>query len=421
MSKFIIEGQKQLSGEITVAGNKNATLPIIAASILTDEPCILHNVPDIRDVHAMFQIARDTGKTIEVQGINSYSISGTVHKSQPNAELVQKLRASILFFGALVAKTGETIIAPPGGCVIGRRHVSPHFEALADLGVEVNTDEGDYRGKLKNRKDSYTFLREASVTATENVLLVAAVSPHLTVVENAACEPHVADLAIVLQKMGAEIKGIGSNRMEIRGTKSLKGFEHSISSDFIESGTFAVLAAATNSTISIKGIDRSHMHMTGYFLEKMGVGITYSANGTSMKITSAFQLVSPGRKIQVGLWPGFPTDLMSPIIVLATQAEGTTLCHDWMFESRMFFVDKLISMGADVTLCDPHRVLVTGPKKLRGQRLTSPDIRAGIALVIAALSARGESVIENAELVDRGYQNIVDRLQSIGARITRQE
>lgn len=421
MSKFIIEGAKQLSGEIRVAGNKNAALPIIAATILTDEPCLLHNVPDIRDVHAMFEIARDIGKKVEKQNLSSYLISGEAKKSRPDSVLVQQLRASILFFGALLAKTGEAIIAPPGGCVIGRRHVEPHFEALTDLGVEVNTNEGDYRGKLTGGKDSYTFLKEASVTATENALLVAAISPHLTIIENAACEPHVADLANVLQKMGAKIKGIGSNRMEIRGRKSLKGVEHSISSDFIESGTFAFLAATTKSKLTIVGIERSHMQMTGYFLEKMGIGISYTADGTSMKITPAKKLVSPGRKIQVGLWPGFPTDLMSPMIVLATQTEGTTLCHDWMFESRMFFVDKLIAMGADITLCDPHRALVTGPSKLRGQKLSSPDIRAGIALVIAALSAKGESSIDNAELVDRGYQNIVQRLQSIGAIIKREE
>lgn len=418
MSKFLIQGQKTLTGSIRVAGNKNATLPIIAATILTDDECILENVPEIRDVHAMFEIARDIGKTVTKISDNSYSIKGTTLKSKPKTELVQKLRASILFFGALIAKTGQAIIAPPGGCVIGRRHVSPHFEALADLGINVSTEQGDYHGTFSGQSKYYTFLREASVTATENAMLVAALSAQATVIENAACEPHVADLAAVLVKMGAEINGLGSNKMVIKGSSSLKGFRHVISSDFIESGTFAVLAAATKSTLTIKGIELAHMRMTGYFLEKMGVRITYNKQGTEMQIHPG-DLTSPGRKIQVGLWPGFPTDLMSPMIVLATQAAGTTLCHDWMFESRMFFVDKLIAMGADITLCDPHRALVTGPSKLRGQNLSSPDIRAGIALVIAALSARGESIIDNAELVDRGYQNIVERLQTIGADIER--
>jgi UDP-N-acetylglucosamine 1-carboxyvinyltransferase len=421
MSKFIIQGQKKLSGEIKVAGNKNAALPIIAATILTDDECILKNVPEIRDVHAMFDIARNIGKTITKLAENEYSVRGGVLTSKPETELVQKLRASILFFGALIARTGEAVIAPPGGCIIGRRQVAPHFEALTDLGVVIDTDEGAYRGKkVSSPQKAYTFLKEASVTATENSLLVAAANPGLTIIENAACEPHVADLAAVLIKMGVTISGIGSNRMEIKGSSKLKGFNHSVSSDFIESGTFAVLAAATKSSLLISGIERVHMNMTGYFLQRMGIGIEYNTSGTSMKI-SAGDIKSPGRKIQVGLWPGFPTDLMSPMIVLATQATGTTLCHDWMFESRMFFVDKLISMGADITLCDPHRALVTGPARLRGQKLSSPDIRAGIALVIAALTARGESIIDNAELVDRGYQNIVERLQNIGADIKRIE
>ena len=419
MSKFIIEGQHRLSGEIRVAGNKNASLPVIAATILTDKECVLDNVPDIRDVHAMFDIAGDLGKKISRLSGNSYSISGKINKSDPDNELVQKLRASILFFGALIGKTGQAQIAPPGGCVIGRRQISPHFEALTDMGVTIRVED-DYHGKVNQAKDSNIFLREASVTATENALLVAASRPRKTVLQNAACEPHVADLAVVLQKMGAQISGIGSNKIEINGSKSLKGFRHTISSDFIESGTFAILAAATHSPLVITGIEQDHMVMTGYYLEKMGVSIEYSGGGKSMKISPG-ELKDPGRKIQVGLWPGFPTDLMSPMIVLATQARGTTLCHDWMFESRMFFVDKLIAMGANITLCDPHRVLVSGPSSLKSQTLSSPDIRAGIALVIAALIARGESTIGNTELIDRGYQNIVERLSDIGAVIKRIE
>jgi len=421
MSKFVIGGQNTLSGEIKVAGNKNAALPIIATTILTDQECHLNNVPDISDVHAMLNICRDLGKKVVQKTPNSYVISGSVNKSEPDVELVQKLRASILFFGALIAKTGEGYIAPPGGCVLGKRHIGPHFEALSDMGIDVSIGTKTYIGKrTKKAKDAYTFLQEASVTATENALLVAASCPFKSVIENAACEPHVADMAEVLQKMGTQIKGIGSNRMEIIGSESLSGYSHSISSDFIESGTFAILAACTHSNLTITGIEKSHMRMTGYHLQNMGVGIDYAADGKSMKISPG-ELKSPGKKVQVGLWPGFPTDLMSPMIVLCTQTLGTTLCHDWMFESRMFFVDKLIVMGADITLCDPHRALVTGPTQLRGQNLLSPDIRAGIALVIAALSARGESIIANAELVDRGYQNIVDRLTAVGAKISRIE
>ena len=420
MSKFIIDGGKTLSGEITVAGNKNAALPIIAATILTDEECILENVPDISDVQAMFAIARDIGKKIDQIGPTSYTISGVAGNSHPEPQLVQKLRASILFLGALLAKTGEATIAPPGGCVIGRRHISPHLEALSDLGMEIEIGEHAYHGKRTERKEAYTFLHEASVTATENAMLVAATSSHVTIIENAACEPHVADLALMLQKMGVKIQGVGSNRMEINGKEKLKGVKHSISSDYIESNTFVILAACTNSVLTIKNIEKKHMQMTSFIFKKMGITLEYSADEKSMTVKSV-PLKSPGKKIQAGLWPNFPTDLMSPMIVLTTQAEGTTLCHDWMFESRMFFVDKLIAMGADITLCDPHRALVSGPTQLKGQHLSSPDIRAGIALVIAALTARGESIIANAELIDRGYQNIVGRLQMLGAAIKREK
>jgi UDP-N-acetylglucosamine 1-carboxyvinyltransferase len=419
MSKFIIEGGNKLSGEITVAGNKNAALPIIAATILTDEECILENVPDIRDVQAMLAIAMDIGKKVEKIGLTTYKISGEASNPYPDPILVQKLRASILFLGALLAKTGKASIAPPGGCVIGRRQIAPHFEALTDLGMEIGIGEHAYLGKRIEQKAAITFLHEASVTATENAMLVAAISPHTTIIENAACEPHVVDLALILQKMGAQILGIGSNRMEITGQEKLNGVKHTISSDYIETGTFAILAASTNSILTINNIEKEHMQMTGFFFEKMGIDLHFSDDGKSMTVKPR-HLKNPGKKIQVGLWPNFPTDLMSPMIVLATQSEGTTLCHDWMFESRMFFVDKLIAMGADITLCDPHRALVSGPTQLKGQNLSSPDIRAGIALVIAALSARGRSVIANAELVDRGYQNIVDRLQRLGASITRE-
>ncbi len=419
MSKFIIEGDHPLQGEITVAGNKNAALPIIAATVLTDEECLLENVPDIRDVHAMLDILRDLGKEVEALSANCYRITGAVRHTTPSRERVQRLRASILYLGALLGKAGEARIAPPGGCVIGRRHVSPHFEALRALGAEITITEEYYEATVQQRKAATAFLTEASVTATENALLFAAASPREMHIENAACEPHVADLARVLEKMGATIQGIGSNRLRIVGTEQLRGFRHRLVTDHIETGTFAILAACTGSEITIRCAGREHNRMVDYYLKRMGVGLHYSGDGERLRVKPG-KLVAPGVKIQVGLWPNFPTDLMSPMICLATQAEGTTLCHDWMFESRMFFVDKLIIMGANITLCDPHRALVTGPTRLRGQNLTSPDIRAGIALVIAALSARRTSVIDNAELVDRGYENIVGRLQALGAHITRE-
>lgn len=418
MSSFSIQGGKALEGEVNIAGNKNAALPIIAATTLTDEVCILENVPDIRDVKAMFEIAVAIGKKVEKTAANSYRISGKVTNNAPAPELVQKLRASILFMGALCARTAEAVIAPPGGCVIGRRKLAPHLDAFAEMGIDVNEDEHAFYAKRRQQGDFYVFLQEASVTATENVLLAAALNSGVVQIDNAACEPHVTDLVAVLEKMGAEVTGKGSNRLKIQGRKKLNGFWHRIASDNIEAGTFAILAAATKSHLILKNVNKQNMASVGMLLSKIGVAMRYSADGQVLEILPA-KLQNTGTKIKVGLWPGFPTDLMSPMIVLATQAEGTALCHDWMFESRMFFVDKLIAMGADITLCDPHRVLVTGPSRLKGQNLSSPDIRAGIALVIAALCAKGQSQIANAELIDRGYENIVQRLQKLGAEIAR--
>ena len=418
MSKFIIEGGKPLKGEIKASGNKNAALPIIAATVLTDEECILENMPNIRDVQAMFDILRDRGKTVERTSETSYQMSGQVTHTKRSRNLVQKLRASILYMGALLAKTGEAAIAPPGGCVIGRRHLEPHFVALTDLGAQVNQTDSFFTARILARQPANTFLTEASVTATENALLFAATNPNESIIENAACEPHVGDLAVALKKMGVSIAGINSNRLHIKGCSKPKGFHHQIISDHIEVGTFAILAASTGSKLAIHSVHKTHMRKPDFYFEKMGVRLDYSPDGKTLAV-SANSLKAPTSQIQVGLWPNFPTDLMSPMICLATQAEGTTLCHDWMFESRMFFVDKLIAMGANITLCDPHRVLVSGPTQLRGQNLSSPDIRAGIALVIAALSARGTSTIENVELVDRGYEDIVGRLQQLGANIER--
>lgn len=417
MAKFIIEGNYPLNGEITVAGNKNAALPIIAATVLTDEECILENVPEIRDVQAMLSLLRDLGKTVDRVEANSFRISGKIKKTHLDEKIAGNLRASILYLSALLARKGEVRLPPPGGCVIGRRNVDSHFEVLEAFGSEITADENGYGAVLSKPKPATIFLKEASVTATENALLLAASIPGQTIVDNAACEPHVIDLGIVLVKMGAKIQGLGSNHLRIRGFKKLKGFRHSIVSDHIEAGTLAIAAACTHGQLTIKGAYRNHLMMTVYYLKQMGLDIKFKDEKTLCIKPSP--LVSRLKKIQVGLWPGFPTDLMSPMIVLASQAQGTTLCHDWMYESRMFFVDKLIVMGAEITQCDPHRVLVSGPSALRGQELSSPDIRAGIALVIAALTARGQSIIDRVEIVDRGYENIVERFNTLGAHITR--
>lgn len=417
MAKFKIKGGNPLSGEITVAGNKNAALPTIAATVLTDEICILENMPEIRDVLSMLNLLKDLGKTVEKTQTNSYKISGSIKTNKLDKEMAGSLRASILYMSGLLARTGSIEMSPPGGCIIGRRNMQSHFSVFEAFGGNLTITDIGYKADIKDIHPANIFLPEASVTATENALILAAAVSGKSTVHNAACEPHVEDLANVLVKMGAKIQGAGTQRIEIEGIKKLKGITHRIVSDHIEAGTFAIAAACTHGDLFIKDAIPDHLMMTEYYLRRMGVRLDYSAS--NILHIKPSELKSDAKKIQVGLWPGFPTDLMSPIIILATQAQGVTLCHDWMFESRMFFVDKLISMGADITLCDPHRVLVNGPTKLRGQSLSSPDIRAGIALVIAGLSARGTSTIDRAELVDRGYEDIANRLKSICADIER--
>ncbi len=419
MSKFLIEGKNPLAGEIRVAGNKNAALPIIAATVLTDEECVLENLPWIRDVEAMLALLQDLGKTVEHVAPGVVRIRGAITKFAPGQTLVRKLRASILYLGALLARTGEAEIVPPGGCVIGRRGLEGHFEALAALGARIEIRAHDYRAQLLAPHAAKIFLHEPSVTVTENALLLAAAIAGESVIANAACEPHVTDLAQVLIKMGATIHGAGSNQLNIIGAQKLCGFTHRVMPDHIEAGTFAIAAACTHGHVLIHEAQQEHLQMTALYMQRFGMRFEFKDEQTLEVLPS--ELHAPATKVQVGIWPGFPTDLMSPLIVLATQAQGTTLCHDWMYESRMFFVDKLIAMGARITLCDPHRVLVSGPTALRGQELSSPDIRAGIALVIAALAARGRSAIERAELVDRGYEDIVARLGRLGAKIMREE
>jgi UDP-N-acetylglucosamine 1-carboxyvinyltransferase len=417
MAKFLIEGGKSLSGEITVAGNKNAALPIIAATVLTDEVCILENLPEISDVNVMLDLLKDIGKKVERTGPSVYKISGVITKTEIDQHFASKLRASVLLLGAMLVKSQEVLLPPPGGCVIGRRNLDTHFEICEAFGGEINVDEKGYHASIKKLHPAEIFLKEQSVTGTGNALLISAGIPGKTILENAASEPHLADLIDVLIKMGAEIKGRGTNSLEITGNKTLKGFKHRIVADHIEAGTFAIAAACTKGELIIHEANRKHLLMTDYYLKQMNVNSEFLDEKT-LQIKPS-DLYAKIKKIQVGLWPGFPTDLMSPFIVLATQTKGTSLCHDWMYESRMFFVDKLSIMGADIVQCDPHRVLVNGPSKLRGQELSSPDIRAGIALVIAALTAKGKSIIDRVELIDRGYMDIDKRLTDIGASITR--
>ncbi len=417
MAQFVIEGGHSLHRTITVAGNTNAALPIIAATILTDEECYLENMPDIRDIEIMILLLRDFGKNIDQISPNSYKISGTLKKTVLDPILAKEISASILYMGALLAKAGHVQMVPPGGCVIGRRNVDVHFQVFGELGVKIKSEQGVYIAYLKNSRAANVFLHEASVTATENAILLAATIPEETVITNAACEPHVEDLAKVLNKMGALIQGAGTNQIKITGSKKLSGFKHRIVPDHIEASTFAIAAACTNGLVRIEQVCKDHMRIVTHYLTQMGVNFQFSGENVMEVFPS--EKISLTNKVQVGPWPGFPTDLMSPFIILATQAKGITLCHDWMYESRMFFVDKLIAMGAQITQCDPHRVLVYGPTKLKAQNLSSPDIRAGIALLIAALVADGESTIDKVELIDRGYENIENRFNQLGSKIKR--
>lgn len=414
MAKFIIRGGKKLEGKIQVAANKNAVLPIMAATLLTGKAVVLQNVPYIKDVEVMGQILKDLGAQVKQEKRTLFIDSSTVSKTQINPMLAKRLRASILFLGSLLARAGEIKLPHPGGDIIGRRDIETHLGVLERLGAKVKIEDLQYTVKIKNKKGGVVFLAEPSVTGTENLMIYAASIEEETVIENAASEPHIVDLASFLQKIGVKISGAGTNKIRILGKKKLDGTQHTIAPDFIEAGTFAITAALTGSSLEIRPVVEDDIKMVAIVLERFGVNIKVKKDKLWVKTD---KIVSPGRPIKTAPWPGFPTDLMSPSIVLATQAEGQTLCHDHMYESRMFFVDKLIRMGANIIICDPHRVIVYGPTILYGRHLASPDIRAGMALVIAALIAREESIIENAEIVERGYENLEGRLSQVGADI----
>ena len=416
--RFDIKGGRRLSGEIKVAGNKNSILPIMAACLLTGQPCILENVPKISDVSVLADLLEKCGAKVKGIGSSKLTIDCKNIKSATfPSTLTEKLRASVLLLGPMLARAGSIKMGYPGGDVIGRRPLTTHIQALTSLGATIKEDDDFFQAKTQHLKGTEVFLQEASVTATENVLMAASLIDDQTVIKRAASEPHVVDLCNFLAKLGVEIRGIGSDVLKIRGKKQLSGATHTIRPDHLEVGTFAICAAITKGTVRISPIIKEDLDMILLVLGKFGVNFKIE-DGTLIVADSKLKAVE---KVVVDIWPGFPTDLMAPMIVLATQAEGATILHDWMYESRMFFVDKLLSMGAKVVIADPHRVLVYGPTNLRGQKLDTPDIRAGIALVIAALAAKGKSSIERAELVERGYEDVVQRLTNLGAEIKKLE
>jgi UDP-N-acetylglucosamine 1-carboxyvinyltransferase len=424
MARFIIHGGRRLSGTYSPGGNKNAVLPMLAACVLTDEPVLLHNVPLIQDVRAMLDILGKLGVSVEVRDHTVRLCAKGLRRSRLDAELCRRVRSSLLFAGPLSARVGRATVHPPGGDVIGRRRVDTHFAGLRALGIEVAGGR-NYSFRRKTLEGAMIVLDEASVTATENVMMAAVLARGRTVIFNAACEPHVADLGALLGKMGARIGGLGTNRVEIEGVEMLHGAEHTVQPDFVEIGSFICAVAVTGGDLRVNGVPAETMAIIGRTFQRLNLrtildGDTLTVPGKQrLRVVKDFGGAIP--KIDDGPWPLFPTDLMSVSIVTATQAQGSVLFFEKMFESRMYFVDHLVSMGAGIVVCDPHRVLVTGPCRLHGTHMASPDIRAGMALLIAALCAKGVSTIDNAETIDRGYEGVDARLRALGADIVREE
>lgn len=423
MHEYVIEGGKSLSGTITASGNKNAALPCIAAALLTDEPVVLKNIPAIEDVQVMLEVYKALGGTVKSPSPNTYRLTlNNIICNEIPAAHAKKIRASILFAGPMLARNGKVILPPPGGDVIGRRRLDTHFLALTELGAQVEIN-GSFVFTASELQGADIFLDEASVTATENAIMAAVLAKGRTILTNAASEPHVQDLCKMLVSMGAKITGIGSNVLCIDGVERLKGTEFSIGADFMEVGSFIGLAAATRSELTITHARPEDLRPAKIAFNKLG--IQWEVDGTTIHISKHQSLTVNTDlggmipKIDDAPWPGFPPDLTSIITVVATQVEGTVLIHEKMFESRMFFVDKLIGMGARIVLCDPHRAVVTGPARLTGSELTSPDVRAGMAMVIAALAAEGKSLIRNVYQIERGYEDLVGRLSALGANIKR--
>jgi UDP-N-acetylglucosamine 1-carboxyvinyltransferase len=413
-----------LTGTIRPAGNKNAALPILAATLLADGPCRIDNVPRIRDVETLLALLQHVGATVQWEGPNTVVIDTSRAEPRPlDPTLCKEIRASILLAGPMLARFGRVTLPPPGGDVIGRRRVDTHFLALERLGAEVNMgDAYKLEGKLKGAD---IFLDEPSVTGTENAVMAAVSAQGTTVLRNAASEPHVQDLARFLVALGAAIDGIGSNELTIEGGRPLRGAAHTVGPDHIEVGSFIGLAAVTGGAVTIDGVRADDLRSTLLAFERLGVrprieGVKLIVDaGQERRIRPDLGGHVP--KLEDGPWPAFPADLMSIAIVVATQCEGLLLIFEKLFESRLFFVDKLIGMGARIVLCDPHRAVISGPSPLRGQVLESPDIRAGMAMVLAALAAQGDSVIYNIGQIERGYERIDERLKALGAQLERRE
>jgi UDP-N-acetylglucosamine 1-carboxyvinyltransferase len=425
MEKFVIEGGVPLSGTITAAGNKNGALPILAACLLTSDEVVLRNVPRISDVEAMTMLLETLGARVEWLGPGEVSITASdVDGHSPDRELSERIRASFLLAGPLLARSGRALMPPPGGDVIGRRRLDPHLDAFRALGATVRAERDvELEAPPLGLRPCDFLMDEPSVMATENALMAAALTRGTTVIRNAASEPHVQDLARMLIQMGAQIDGIGSNVMTVHGTSSLHGCTHAVAPDHIEIGSFMALAGVTGGELVVKDTVPQDLRMIQLVFERLG--LRSEVNGNDVIVPGNQQLVIRNDagdympKVEDGPWPAFPADLTSIALALATQAEGSVIIHEKMFENRLFFTDKLQLMGAAITICDPHRAIVVGPRRLRGERVESPDIRAGMAMLIAALCAEGVTEIGNIRQIDRGYERIDERLRELGARIMR--
>jgi UDP-N-acetylglucosamine 1-carboxyvinyltransferase len=420
-----IEGGRALHGRIQAAGNKNGALPILAACLLTTEPVMLRNVPRIADVETMLELLNDVGADADWAGSNEVHVQAAdVTKQELDEELCSRMRASFLLAGPLLARLGAVSAPPPGGDVIGRGRLDPHIHAFAELGAQIDIGRRyEIHGGALHGK--HIFLDEASVMATENAVMAAALTPGETVIGNAACEPHVQDLCRFLRSLGARIEGVESNVLTIEGVESLNGGEWEIGPDHIEVGSFIGLAAITGSDVTIDGVKQAELVSILHAFEKLGVKVEQGEGFVRVpprqELVVQDDLGGHVPKIEDGPWPAFPSDLTSVALTVATQADGTILMFEKMFENRLFFTDKLVSMGARIILCDPHRAVVTGPSKLRGQRMESPDIRAGMAMLLASLCAEGSSTIGAVYQIDKGYERIDERLRALGAQIERIE
>ena len=424
MEKFIIEGGYPLSGTVVPAGNKNAALPVLAACLLTEEEVVVRNVPRIRDVGAMLRLLESVGVTCEWRDENTVALcAAAADPCELDPVLCEPIRASFLLAGPLLARFGHAHMPPPGGDVIGRRRLDPHLDAFRALGAEVSLNGRYYIDAPAGLRACDFFMDEPSVMATENALMAAALTPGATVIHNAASEPHVQDLARILLGMGARIEGIGSNVLVVHGRAELGGADFAIGPDYIEIASFVALAAVTGGELRISDVNPDDLRMMRLVFGRLGCEIEYEGDDLIVPSDQRLRIKDDAgdavSKIEDGPWPAFPADLTSIALALATQSDGMVLIHEKMFENRLFFVDKLINMGARVLLCDPHRAVVSGPRRLHGENMESPDIRAGMALLIAALCADGESEIGNIRQIDRGYERIDERLRDLGARIER--